>query len=278
MRSVRTALGLAAVVCAFGTFAAPALAKKPKPPVVFGKFVASFPITKSISPTEPALAKGHGELDVMSLADGALRIEECDDVKSRGEVTAESSETFFQNVTFTHCLATIPLGKGLTEQLPVPKFTLGMEFRSNKAVELGEGSVSETEIVRPSTVIIPIGKKSPCEVTIPEQIVPGKAATQPEREYDAAAYTTEKEEANLKKFPLGYQEKLDISMEFVKVESWVKPNEHCVYAEGEDGAFDSTPGTPAYGYVVYHKGAFEAELEEITIKHGNLGFAPVEEG
>jgi hypothetical protein len=277
MRSVRTALGLAAVLCAFGTFAAPALAKKPKPPIVFGKFTASYPSAKPISAIEPALAKGHGELDVLSLADGALHIEECEDVKSRGEVTEESSETLFQNVTFAHCLATIPLGKGLTEQLPVPKFTLGLEFRSNKSVELGEGAPSETEIVKPSTVVIPIGKKAPCAVTIPQQIVPSKAATKAEREYGAAAYTTEKEEASLKKFPSGYQEKLEIDMEFVKVESWVKPNEHCIYAEGESGSYDSTPGTPAYGYVVYSKGFFEAELEEITIKHGNIGFEPVPE-
>jgi len=277
MRSVRTALGLAVALCAFGTFAAPALAKKAKPPIVFGKFVASYPNATPISPATPALAKGHGELDVMSLADGALHIEECEDVKSRGEVTEENSESFFQNVTFAHCLASIPLGKGLTEQLPVPKFTLGMEFRSNKSVEVGEGAPSETEIVKPSTVIIPIGKKAPCAVTIPQQIVPSKAATKAEREYGAAAYTTEKEEASLKKFPLGYQERLAIDMEFTKVESWVKPNEHCVYAEGEDGSYDSTVGTPAYGYVVYSKGFFEAELEEITIKHGNLGFEPVPE-
>lgn len=277
MRRVRTAFGLAAVLCAVGTFAAPALAKKAKPPVVFGKFVASYPNGKPISSLEPAVAKGHGELTRLSLAGGALRIEECTGAKSLGQVNSERAETFFQNVTFSHCLASVAVSKGITELLPVPKFTLGMEFRSNKAVEVGEGAESETEIVRPSTVTIPIGKKSPCKVTIPEQIIPGKAATKPEREYNAAGYTTEKEEASLKKFPLGYQEKLGIVMEFIKIESWLKPTERCLYEEGEEGAYDGTPETPAYGYVVYHKGTFEAELEEITIKHGNLGFEPAPE-
>jgi len=267
-------MGLAAVACALGTLAAPALAKKPKPPVVFGKFVASFPGGAPISPTEEATAKGHGDLEGLNLAHGALRIEECNDVKSVGSVDSERSETFFQNVTFIHCYANVTINKGFTEQLKLPKFTLGMEFRSNKSVEVGEGAESETEIVRPSTVTIPIGKRAPCQVTIPQQIVPGKAATKPEREYEAAAYETEKEPANLKKFPLGYQEKLYIAMEFSKVEAWVKPNEHCIYAEGEEGAYDNTPGTPAYGYVVYGKGTLDAELEEITIKHGNIGFEP----
>jgi hypothetical protein len=274
MRNVRIMVGLVASVCAFGALAAPALAKKPKPPVVFGKFTASFPGGPSISPTEEATAKGHGELEVLELAHGALRIEECEDVKSAGSVNSEQSETFFQNVTFVHCYADVTLSRGFTEELKVPRFTLGMEFRSNKSVEIGEGAASETEIVRPSTVTIPIGKRSPCQVTIPQQIIPGNAATKPEAEYNAAAYETEKEPANLKKFPLGFQEKLAIVMEFSKLESWVKPNEHCIYSEGEEGAYDNTPGTPAYGYVVFERGTLDAELEEITIKHGNLGFEP----
>jgi hypothetical protein len=274
MRSVRAVLGLAVLLCVFGTVTAPAFAKKAKPPVVFGKFTASFPSGKPISPTEEATAKGHGELDSLNLADGALRIEECDDVRSTGQVDEESSESFFQNVKFKHCYATVSLNKGITEQLKVPTFTLGIEFRSNKSAELGQGAENEIEIVHPSTVIIPIGKKSPCKVTIPEQIVPKRAEGKPDREYGAVGYETELEAAKMKVFPTGVQEKLDIGMEFTKLESWVKPNEHCVYGGGEEGALDTTPETPAYGYVVYGKGTMEAELEEITIKNGDLGFEP----
>jgi hypothetical protein len=189
-------------------------------------------------------------------------------------VDEESSEGFFQNVTFKHCYATVSLNKGITEELKVPTFSLGMEFRSNKSVEVGEAGESELEIVRPSTVTIPVGKKSPCKVTIPAQTVPKRAEGKPDREYGAAGYETEMEAAKKKFFPSGLQEKLGIVMEFSKIESWVKPNEHCIYAGGEEGAFDSTPETPAYGYVVYGKGTLEAELEEITIKDGDLGFAP----
>jgi hypothetical protein len=271
-------VGLATVVCAFGTFAAPALAKKKsKPPPVFGKFTASLPSGRLITEAETVTAKGHGELDSLNLANGALHVEECTDVKSQGQVGSERSETFFQNVTFKNCYALVQINPGFIEKLKIPKFTLGMEFRSNKSVETGTGAPSELEIVRPSTVTIAIGKKAPCKVTIPSQTLPTKAATEPNHEYEAATYETEKEPASMKKFPLGFQEKLDIDMEFSKMESWVKPNEHCVYAAGEEGAYDSTPETPAYGYVVYKKGRLEAELEEITIKTGNLGFEPVEE-
>ncbi len=274
MRSVRAVLGVAVLMCVFGTVTAPAFAKKAKPPVVFGKFTASFPLGKPISPTEEAMAKGHGELDSLNLADGALRIEECTDVRSTGQVDEERSESFFQNVKFKHCFAIVSLNKGITEQLKVPTFTLGIEFRSNKSAEIGEGAENEIEIVRPSTVTIPIGKKSPCKVTIPEQIVPKRAEGKPDREYGAVGYETEVEAAKMKFFPSGFQEKLDIGMEFTKIESWVKPNERCVYGGGEEGAYDSTPETPAYGYVVYTKGTMEAELEEITIKNGDLGFEP----
>jgi hypothetical protein len=274
MRSVRAVLGVAVLLCVFGTVAAPAFAKKAKPPVVFGKFTASLPSGKPISPTEEATAKGHGELTSLNLANGALRIEECDDVKSSGKVDEERSEGFFQNVSFKHCYATVSLNQGITEKLRLPSFTLAMEFRSNKSVELGEGAENELEIVRPSTVTIPVGKKSPCKVTIPAQTTPKKAEGKPEKEYGAAGYETETEAANKKKFPSGLQEKLDIGMEFSKLEAWVKPNEHCVYAGGEEGAYDNTPETPAYGYVVYTKGTLEAELEEITIKNGDLGFEP----
>jgi hypothetical protein len=278
MRSVRTVIGLAAAVCAFGTLAAPALAAKPKPPLVFGKFVADYPDGTPISPASTATAKGHGELSTLDLAAGALRIEDCEDVKSTGQVSSESSETFFQNITFAGCYAKVGVNKEFTEELKLPKFTLGLEFRSNGSAEAGAGSITETEVVNPSTVVIPVGgKKAPCDVTIPRQVLPSKDVTKPEAEYEFASYGTDTEEANPKKFPLGYQEELEIGMEFIKMESWVKPSEHCIYEPKHEGEYDNTPGTPAYGYTVYKKGTMEADLEEIKIKDGNLGFEPAPE-
>jgi hypothetical protein len=275
MRRVRIALGLAAALCAFGTFAAPALAKKEVKEVVFGKFKASYPFGPEITPTAPATSKGIGELTSLNLAKGALRIEACA-LGSTGQVTSQSSNTIVQNITFKGCYARVSLNKEITELTKVPKFVIGMEFYSNGSAVIGQPS--EVKIVKPSTVTIQVGKHSPCSVTIPAQTIPTKAEVKPEREYEAAFYETEFEEGvNVKKFPSGIQEKLDIEMEFSKIESWVKPGEHCIYGPGEEGAFDKEEGTPAFGYVVYGKGTLEAELEEITIKNGNLGFEPKKE-
>ncbi|HLM86595.1 MAG TPA: hypothetical protein VK272_10460 [Solirubrobacteraceae bacterium] len=271
-------LGLIAAVCAFGTLVAPALAKKKeKPPVFFGKFIASFPNGKPIEAGSPAADKGHGELESLNLAKGALHVEHCSPLKSNGMVDSARSETFFQDVHFKHCLAIVQLNPGLKEELVIPPFTLAMEFHSNQSAEIGAGNENEVEILKPSTVTIPIGKKAPCRVTIPSQTIPTKAEAKPEHLFEAASYETEKEETGIKKFPAGFQEKLDIEMSFTKIESWVKPNEHCIYAGGEEGAFDSEEGTPAFGFVVYKKGSLAAELEEITIKNGDLGFETKEE-
>lgn len=276
MRRVRIALGLAAALCAFGTFAAPALAKKEKKEVVFGKFTASYPFGPEITPTAPAATKGIGELYSLELAKGALRISSCaKELKSTGQVTSQSSNTIVQNITFNGCFAKVNLNKEITEEIKVPKFVLGMEFYSNGSAVAGQPS--EVKIVKPSTVTIQIGKKGACSVTIPAQTIPTKAEVKPEREFEAAFYETEMEPANVKKFPSGFQEKLDVEMEFSKIESWVKPGAHCIYGPGEEGAFDKEEGTPAFGYVVYGKGTLEAELEEITIKNGNLGFEPKKE-
>jgi hypothetical protein len=276
MRRVRIALGLVAALCAFGTFAAPALAKKEVKEVVFGKFTASYPFGPEITPSAPATAAGVGEIFSLNLAKGALQITTCSKaLKSSGPVTSQSSDTILQNITFNGCKAKVKLNKEITEEIPVPKFTIGMEFYSKGSAIVGQPA--EVKIVKPSTVTIQIGKHAACSVTLPAQTIPTKAEVKPNQEYEAAFYETEFEEANVKKFPSGFQEKLDIEMEFAKVESWVKPNEHCIYGPGEEGAFDNEEGTPAFGYVVYTKGTLEAEIEEISIKHGNLGFEPKKE-
>jgi hypothetical protein len=276
MRSVRITLGLAVLLCAFGTVAAPALAKKKgKPPVVFGKFIASFPNGKPITSETPAATKGDGELS-LNVAEGLLDIEECENGKTAGKVDSESSEVFFQELAFKHCVDHTHLGgknSKLTGVFKVKNFKLAMEFRSNKSVELGEGAEDELEITKPSTVVIKT-KGIPCSVTIPRQVLPAKETGKPEKEYGVAGYETEVFPAKMKTFPLGVQDKLGIVLEYAKLVTWVKPNAHCIYGPGEEGAYDSTPETPAFGYIVYGGGFVEADLEEISIKDGNLGWEP----
>ena len=274
MRHVRITVGIvAAVVCVFGVFAGPAFAKKEKKAPVFGKFTANIP-GGTISPEHPATATGTGEIDELSLAGGALFINECNkEAKSTGSVVSESSETFFQDVTYKKCIAKVTIGKsGLTSRMKVPTFHLAMEFHSNHAAVIGEGEEENLKIVKPSSVTVKIGKTS-CSVVIPAQTIPVKAEKKPEKEYEAAGYESELfpvSKRKLSKFPNG-QEKLYIEWEFKKVESLVKPNENCTY---KGGSLDNEPETPNYGYVVYNEGVFEGELEEISIKNGNVGFEP----
>jgi hypothetical protein len=275
MRRVRVVLGLAAAVCAFGVLAAPALAKKQKEPAVFGKFTASIPgHPGAISPATPATASGTGSVTEISLADGALTIKECrKELKSTGKVESESSETFLQQIRFSHCYAQLKLEKSkFIGKEKVPNFTLALEFHSNKSAVLGEADESEVKVVTPSSVFIKVGK-FPCTVIIPSQTVPLKAEKKPEHEYEAATYETELEPANIKKFPSGFQEKLDIEMEFNKVVSYLVPNPPG--CEAEPGTpVNEDPESPYKGDAGYSKGHMELELEEITIKHGNVGFAP----
>jgi hypothetical protein len=283
MRSVKTiALGAAVAVCVFGMFAAPAFAKRTKKEVVFGKFTAS-KFGKTISESEPLTASGHGEVvseesSGIALAGGALEIKECSRVlKSTGKVDSERSNTFFQTVTFKDCWERRPVADG-TESVKLPTFKLSFEFHSNQSGVIGEGEASEVRITADSRVVVPIAKRAACQVTIPEQTIPTKAKTKPEKEYEAAFYETEIEpvagKKKLKEFPSGFQEKLDIETEFKKVKAWIKPSEHCEFPEG---TIDEEPESPGYGYRVFSKGRLDIELEEIEIKGGNVGFETKEE-
>jgi hypothetical protein len=285
MRRVRVLVGCAVSVLAFAAMAAPALAKKEAPKVQFGKFIASLP-GSTISTETPATATGHGEVlegpkgPGIELAGGALTISKClKDLSSTGKIVSEKSETILQKVTFKNCYAQSVTGKNkeFISETKLPTFAIAFEFHSNQSAVAGEAETSEVNIKENSTIVIPVPtKKSPCKVTIPAQTIPTKAAIKPEKEYEAAFYATEKEgvegKKQLERFPRGFQELLDIETEFAKVESWVKPDEHCIFTRGEEGAFDKEEGSPAFGNVVYTRGNFFIELEEITIKHGNVGF------
>jgi len=265
MRTFRLVLGLAAAVCAFGTLAAPALAKKNHThPHILGKFVANYPSGKPISETSPAMAKGVGDEELIELAEGALTIgdEKCRKVSSAGSVDAERSDTLYQRITFVGCWAKTLVGtsKRVTEEVKVPKFSIALEFHSNGFVETGEGENSSVEI-KHSAIFIKPRKGAACTIVIPAQTIPIKAIKKPENEFEAASYETEEVPAKIKKFPSGFEEELDITMEFKKVQTEVEGNEHCHVGPGFKG----------------NNGVFDAEVEELRIKNGNLGFRDKEE-
>lgn len=256
MRRLRMAVGLAVVVCTLGVLAAPALAKRQQPHATFGKFVASRSSGVPISPADPATASTvEGSVSELSLAEGALNIgeEKCAKVKSTGQVTSPRSEEIQQEVTFSKCEGTFPVSQFAEEEAPVPSFKLTFVFRSNQSAgfEAGESELGPNELT------IATRKRGGCVIRIPRQTVPAKEVRKTETEFEAASYSTEHNEpVKLKKFPKGFQEKLEIDVELEKVESILVPSPRChIY--------------PAFKT---KKGIIEFELEEIKIRNGNIGF------
>jgi hypothetical protein len=243
MRRTRMAVALAAGVLALGLLASPALGAKEKP--VFGKFKAS------VSGT----AKGIGEAEEIQL--GPYFFEECEkELHSNGSVTMGESETFFQEVRFSHCEANRKTGGGLEEAV-LANFTLGMEFHSNGTLKLGPGAVTFQ------------ATNSLCEVTIPEQWVPAAAGTEKgsEKLFENVEYSTEKEKLEggaAKKFG-EFRERLDIVWEVKGIVTTVKLTPQCKYSGSHlNGA----------GEAEFSNGKMEGELEEVTLSGGNLSFVP----
>jgi hypothetical protein len=268
MRSVRTiVLGAAVAACALGALSAPAFAKEP---ITFGKFVASATGT----------TKGHGEVSEMrlgpyrftgkNLGNGSFGPVCEKELKSKGEVTAGEHETFEQKVTFSKCFSTRKAGT--SEEAVSFHFTLDMVFHSNRSAELG-GEGTEVEITKTSTVKVK-GSKSSCELLIPAQTVPVKAATKPEDEFEAVSYGTEEEavegKGKIAKFgPI--RDRLDIEeMVFkkIKVIEQLNPEKGCTNEKLEEGATFNKE----LDQVEYHNGLLEAELEEISLNDGNISF------
>jgi hypothetical protein len=225
-----------------GVLASPAFALKEKP--VFGKFKA----------TAAGSVKGHGESGEMVL--GPYRFEECEkELESKGSVTLGESETFFQEVSFKDCVGAKQLAGGLEER-ETASFKLGLEFHSNGALVIG-----------PSAVTFGV-KGSSCEITIPSQSVPTGFVKHPEKPYEVASYSTETEKlegAMEKKFG-EFRERLDIEWELKGITTTIKLTPKCMYG-------GSRPLNAA-GEAEYTNGRMEGELEEVTLKTGNLAFVP----
>jgi hypothetical protein len=266
MRKSGMALGLVVAMCAFGVFAAPALA--------FGKFYAEIK-GKTISEAEPGTTKGAGTVEKLRL--GPYNIE-CPalgphgghNIRSKSKIVSnEPSESFFQEVEFKKCTTVSkPVeGGGIEEVKEMRHLTLGMEFLSNFSGKVGEGE-SEIRIKKPSSVEFN-ASGSKCVVVIPEQSIPLHA--QPNKEYEAAVPETEEEELTNPKAVEKYGEfrkRLAFAIDLKRLKSEIKPNAKCRYnEESEEGKFN-----PETGYVEWGYGSFEGTLEAITLKEGNVWF------
>jgi hypothetical protein len=255
-------LGLVVAVCAFGTLAAPALARHGRPKALFGDFIASFPNGTPISSSDPATATGIGFVELIDIAEGAILIQEekCKKIRSTGKVDSEKSERFTQEIKFSGCSGVTNVGTAgsVLEEVRIPTFTIAMEFHANGAAEVG-GEEAPTATIAHTTIFIRTSKRAACTVEIPSQSTPFKALRKPENEFEAGAYGTEPailHPEKMKKFPKGFQEELDITMEFEKVVARVIPSPTCFVGAGFKA----------------NKGIIEAEIEEVKIKQGNLGF------
>jgi hypothetical protein len=242
MGRIRMAVAVVIGVLSLGVIAAPALALKTKP--VFGKFRAS----------ATGLVKGKGTAGEMVI--GPYKFTECEkELRPTGGVIAGESETFSQEVKFSHCVADRPIGGGLEEPV-LASFTLGMEFHSNGSLKFGPSSVTFA------------ATDSMCEVTIPSQWVPASAETKGEdRSFEQVSFGTETEQlegAQMKKFG-AFRERLDIEWELKGVTATVKLTPTCKYK----GSHINAAGEAEFG-----GGRMEGELEEVTLENGNLGFVP----
>jgi hypothetical protein len=269
MRSLRITIGLAAAACVFAICAAPTFAAA-KEKLFFGEFTASI-AGKTISEAEPAVTKGHGEVSEFRLGPWEITCES--ELKSKGKVTAERSESFFTELSFKGCTTNQKVGKGGVEETKKLKFSKGIdfEFHANGSANVGK-SESEVKILNPTSVTVKAAGDK-CKLVIPAQTIPIQAEKNPEKEFESAEYGTETEsveKSQLKKFPSGIRERLNIFMEFKKIltEVPVEPGK-CIYSKEPEGKFNPETKT-----VEFTNGVLEAELEEIEVKGGELGFDP----
>jgi hypothetical protein len=252
MTKSKMALGLAVAVCAFGVVAAPALA--------FGKFYAS----------TTGATRGSGEAETLKL--GPYKITCEDPIKAKGQVTStEPSESFFTEVKFRSCETVVrPVGGSGIEEIKKVGLTLGMEFLSNYSAKVGEGE-SEA-VIRPASEVSFKAHGGKCTVVIPEQRLPLKQKEGVE--YEAAVPETVEVAGPFEEGTKNYERYgefrtgLSFTIDLKKIHSYITPNSKCRYnEESEEGKYNTETHN-----VEFNGGIFEGELEEVTLKDGNLSF------
>jgi hypothetical protein len=276
MRSVRIVLGLLAAVCAFSALTGVAAAKE-KEKLFFGEFFASR-VSGPINAGSPALVKGKGEVSEFRL--GPYNLENCS-VSAKSNIDFEKSTTYTTTLSFGHC-ETISTPGGHIEEVKKVHFKLGVEFNANRSAQVGDanrsaqvGEEAGFTIVKGSSVSFKVGS-SKCVMSIPQQFLPAKAGTEPNKEYEAAEYETIEEEVEggkLKTYPSGFKDTLFIFMEFKKIHSDLHVTPLCRYKEHTGGG-EEEGKLNEKGEVEYSNGKLEAEFEELELPKGEFGFEP----
>jgi len=270
---MRTRIAFGVMIAALAlTVASPAYAKKTKPKVFFGEFVAEraeAPITPADeaevsghavqeSPTEEAPAEFHaGPFDCAKVGAGA-------------KIDWEHSETFRPLIVFKKCAGVRRLEGGIEEHVTYKMGKTEWEFHANGSGTVGEPS-GEVTITKPGSIKIK-SKGGVCEVELPDQSIPAKAETKPEREYEAITYSNEEEpvepsKKNLKRYPSGFKDRLEIEWEGkAKYEVPAGKEQACGYSKEESRNYN--PET----HKVVIKGTIYGYVEELEIKNGEFYF------
>jgi hypothetical protein len=260
MRRVKVFIGIAtaAVVLASASSAFAKVEEKH----FFGEFTASR-AEGPITPESPAVAKGVGEVDELVIAGVHV---ECEGLTGTAEPKEERSTSLQMTLTFKKCSYPNRQGPVVSYQKVTFKHPLVLNFHANGSARVVTIAENEAEVkIRPAK----------CKYHIPEQEIPLGAEGKPNKEYEDAEYATEEEaietKGGLKKFPSGIRDRLDVFMLFKGVKTTFKPEgTQCEYVHGEEARFNSETG------LVETTSKLEAEVEEITLKNGSIGFDTTE--
>ncbi len=235
MRHVKTVLGLAVAVCAFGVTAVPAMAHQ---------FVAGKETGKPISEEFPAKTAGK-QVGEQAFKFGGLKIT-CEQVHAKGTLTQTEFNSFATAVKFALCTTEVKFGAKEVGHLKT-SFNKGLPvtfvYHQNGFVEVGsetEEEEGEVKISGGEANFQISGLK--CLVTWPAQTIPIKAIKEPEGEFSSAVYSNNTQPIVSKKFPSGFQTKLVIANEFKKLKYSVS-NGACEEFEKTEGSQGSYKGT-----------------------------------
>ena len=259
-------LALAASVCA--TTAATAMGEKVK---VF----QATRLPKPINEVEPGKTTGNGvpkegSPRAQAFEFGPFKIA-CEKAHATGIVNKETFKDFAIQIKFGKCLTeavfngTSKFLGGLRTSFNEGK-PIGFVYHINKFAEVGEAPEGTEVKISGGEANFKISGKI-CKINWPSQTVPAKAEKEPAGEFSSAVYSNQ-EFANAypKKFPSGFQTKLNIANEFKGMRYEFEEGQ-CV---GEGGFEEEAKKTE--GKTGKYTGTL---LEEVV--GGNLEIAEVEE-
>lgn len=265
MRSARMIFGLALAVCAFSALTTSAFAAEE---VKFGEFVAST-FGHAITPATPGEMKSK-EGSTGEIQFGPYTIECSGEPSTKGLVTEERSSSLSTLLTLKGC-KTIGKSIGTGENEKGEKLKIYEESKVSLKIPIvfhsnGSGGFEEGAELGNVSFSVRGGGRD-CVVTVPPQGVPAKVA---KAGSEFVLFTNEEGEIKeskkaMEEFPAGFQAKLEVEMELKKIVSTVALSTKCV---GENSSGQEMTS----GNVTFKTGKMEADIEEITVKHGNLSF------